>query len=74
MKFALPAAARVRGDVVRACCGMISSDSSLKDISKRERIISQIFAEVAQAAQPCPEMRGDAHEGTMLYRLKTVRK
>lgn len=55
-----PGVVRVRSDVVQACCGMISGDSSLKDISKRERIMSQILTEIAQAAQPCPEMRSDA--------------
>lgn len=57
----VPGAVRVRGDVVQACCGIISSDSSLKDIGKREYSISQILKEIMQAAQARPELWSNAH-------------
>ena len=56
----VPGALRVRSDVAQACFILISSNSSLKDIGKRERTMYQILAEIIQAAQTCPEMRSDA--------------
>ena len=55
-----PGAVRVRGDVVISCCTMITQDSSLSDIGKRERTMAQILTEVVQAAQQHTEMRSDA--------------
>ena len=55
-----PGAVRVRGDVVLSCCTMITQGSSLSDIGKRERTMSQILSEIIQAAQTHPEMRSDA--------------
>lgn len=54
-----PGAVWVRSDVVQACCGMISKDSSLKDVGKRERTMSRILSQIAQAVQLHPEMRND---------------
>lgn len=56
----VPGALRVRSDVAQACFILISSNSSLKDIGKRERTMSQILSEIIQAAQTHPEMRSDA--------------
>ena len=55
-----PGAVRVRGDVVLSCCIMITQDSSLSDIGKRERTMAQILTEIVQAAQQHAEMRSDA--------------
>ena len=55
-----PGAVRVRGDVVLSCCIMITQDSSLSDIGKRERTMAQILTEIAQTAQQHAEMRSDA--------------
>lgn len=55
-----PGAVRVRSDVVQSCCAMVSSNSSMKDIGKRERTVSQILTQITQAAQTHPEMRSDA--------------
>lgn len=55
----VPGALRVRSDVAQACFILISSDSSLKDIGKRERTMYQILTEISQAAQMHPVMRSD---------------
>lgn len=55
-----PGAVRVRSDVVQSCCAMVSSNSSMKDIGKRERTMSQILTQITQAARTHPEMRSDA--------------
>ena len=55
-----PGAVRVRGDVVISCCTMITQDSSLSDIGKRERTMAQILTEIVQTAQQHAEMRSDA--------------
>ena len=55
-----PGAVRVQGDVVISCCTMITQDSSLSDIGKRERTMAQILTEIVQAAQQHAEMRSDA--------------
>lgn len=57
----VPGALRVRSDVAQACFILISSSSSLKDIGKRERTMSQILSEIIQTAQTHPEMRSDVH-------------
>ena len=56
----VPGAIRVRGDVVISCCIMITRDSSLSDIGKRERTMEQILTEIAQTARQHTEMRSDA--------------
>ena len=55
-----PGAVRVQGDVVICCCTLITQDSSLSDIGKRERTMAQILTEIVQAAQQHAEMRSDA--------------
>ena len=55
-----PGAVRVRGDVVLSCCTMITQDSSLSDIGKRERTMEQILSEIVQTAQQHAEMWSDA--------------
>ena len=55
-----PGAVRVQGDVVISCCTLITQDSSLSDIGKRERTMAQILAEIVQTAQRYAEMRSDA--------------
>lgn len=55
-----PGAVWVRSDVIQSCCGMISSASSLKDIGKKELIMSQILTQIMQAVQLHPELRSDA--------------
>lgn len=56
-----PGAVRIRSDVVQSCCAMVSSNSSMKDIGKRERTASQILTQITQAVRTHPEMRSDAH-------------
>lgn len=55
-----PGAVRVQGDVVISRCTLITRDSSLSDIGKRERSMAQILTEIVQAAQRHAEMRSDA--------------
>ena len=55
-----PGAVRVRGDVVLSCCIMITRESSLNDIGKRELTMEQILTEIVQTAQQHAEMRSDA--------------
>ena len=54
-----PGAVRVRGDVVISCCTVITQDSSLSDIGKRECTMAQILTEIVQAAQQHAGMRSD---------------
>ena len=54
-----PGAVLARSDIVQACCAMVSSNSSIKDIGKRERTMSQILTQITQAARTHPEIRND---------------
>ena len=56
----VPRAVRVQGDVVISCCTMITQDSSLSDIGKRELTMAQILTEIVQTARQHAEMRSDA--------------